>query len=436
MPAVHTTVRPKVMSGRRLATEEPLGSAMKWVEPPSWHQRLAAIELAKAATKRRPEVAENWSRLATLLMQVRRHGDAAETLFEASKIFADDTPLRLQLAHALKKAGHNAQALKVILTTTDPDREEPARHRLELLAALADGEEREAAAERLFRLDPANQIAVEILAKSARSRGDAEGAISICRNAFAIRPYDSGSRYEFAKALGLGGERVQARELIDLDRDVRITELGVPPGYASADEFASALTGEVESDPTLERDPPGVAIRDGLQTASGLPHVSYGAIQLLLSRIKSVIASTVCHAAHEWLANPPELAALNAWAVIYPSRGRQLSHIHPSGWISGVYFVRAPPANPDDLRAGCLALGAMDAKGEEVAPPWGIREIPATSGRLVLFPSFVPHATVPTGSDELRLSISFDVERQTENGSSPTDSRRSRDAGSDRSRFL
>ncbi len=89
--------------------------------------------------------------------------------------------------------------------------------------------------------------------------------------------------------------------------------------------------------------------------------------------------------------------------------GFQKSHIHYSGWLSGVYYVTAPKlSHGDDVRAGCLALGSLDLpEGRE--SPWGIRDIRPAPCRLVLFPSFVPHATLPTKSPEPRICVAFDV---------------------------
>jgi hypothetical protein len=42
-------------------------------------------------------------------------------------------------------------------------------------------------------------------------------------------------------------------------------------------------------------------------------------------------------------------------------------------------------------------------------PPWGVQEIEPVPGRLLLFPSFLPHATEPTGIAGARISVAFDV---------------------------
>jgi hypothetical protein len=42
-------------------------------------------------------------------------------------------------------------------------------------------------------------------------------------------------------------------------------------------------------------------------------------------------------------------------------------------------------------------------------PPWPVVDVEPVPGRLILFPSYVPHETLPTGSDQTRISVAFDV---------------------------
>lgn len=89
---------------------------------------------------------------------------------------------------------------------------------------------------------------------------------------------------------------------------------------------------------------------------------------------------------------------MSIWAVIYDDHGRQDSHFHPSGWLSGVYYPQAG--------SGDLLIGALDA-AEAIDPPWGARAVDPVEGRLVLFPSYVPHSTAPAAAG--RVSVAFDV---------------------------
>ena len=53
------------------------------------------------------------------------------------------------------------------------------------------------------------------------------------------------------------------------------------------------------------------------------------------------------------------------------------------------------------------ALATSTSTGFE--PPWGTLQIEPVPGRLVLFPSCVPHATEASGVDGARISVAFDV---------------------------
>ena len=44
-----------------------------------------------------------------------------------------------------------------------------------------------------------------------------------------------------------------------------------------------------------------------------------------------------------------------------------------------------------------------------VEPPWGIHTFEPVPGTLIMFPSFVPHETVPPGDEAERMSVAFDV---------------------------
>ena len=95
--------------------------------------------------------------------------------------------------------------------------------------------------------------------------------------------------------------------------------------------------------------------------------------------------------------------------VVLNAQGHQVPHLHPTGWISGVYYVDVPDfvSSTDKDHLGWLEFGA--------APP----EIPASKqpatfliepkpGRLVLFPSYFFHRTIPYTDTARRISIAFD----------------------------
>ena len=95
------------------------------------------------------------------------------------------------------------------------------------------------------------------------------------------------------------------------------------------------------------------------------------------------------------------------WATVLDEGGHQTPHIHPSGWLSGVYYVAIPPGDGGDEH-GWIEFGRPP-------PEYAFREPPKTkalrprAGLLVLFPSYFYHRTLPFSGTATRISIAFDV---------------------------
>jgi hypothetical protein len=209
------------------------------------------------------------------------------------------------------------------------------------------------------------------------------------------------------------GRSEEAQQLIDLDQFISVSEMATPHAYANADTFEAALVSEIINHPTLKPDPLDRATKGGFQTMDGLPHDDERTVSDVINQIRSAVDTfevNLCEELdHPFVKRRPKRAWLNAWAVVYPSDGHQVAHIHASGWLSGVYYVSVPKTSCDNLRNGCLVLGALELEGVNVVPPWGVRDIKPIPGRLVLFPSYVPHATIPTRSSDKRICIAFNV---------------------------
>lgn len=97
-----------------------------------------------------------------------------------------------------------------------------------------------------------------------------------------------------------------------------------------------------------------------------------------------------------------------SWSVRLRDGGRHANHVHPQGWISSALYIALPRRRadePDD--AGWFTVGQPDDKLRlDLAPSRKIEPLPA---RLVLFPSYMWHGTVPFAEGE-RLTIAFDVQ--------------------------
>jgi uncharacterized protein (TIGR02466 family) len=109
---------------------------------------------------------------------------------------------------------------------------------------------------------------------------------------------------------------------------------------------------------------------------------------------------------------------LFAWYNVNRYGDHHAPHTHPRCYLSGTYYVRVPPApaGVDDPRArhACISFydprtGAnmVTAGSEPDARP--AHTVLPGAGTLLLWPSPVQHYVHPNLSEELRISISFNV---------------------------
>ena len=102
---------------------------------------------------------------------------------------------------------------------------------------------------------------------------------------------------------------------------------------------------------------------------------------------------------------------MTAWSIVLQGGGGyQAAHIHPSAWLSGVYYPRVPEIVDDHgaEQAGWIEFGQPSEEFHWSRPP-PLRAIRPESGLLVLFPSYFFHRTIPYDTDGTRISVAFDV---------------------------
>jgi uncharacterized protein (TIGR02466 family) len=101
---------------------------------------------------------------------------------------------------------------------------------------------------------------------------------------------------------------------------------------------------------------------------------------------------------------------LNGWAVVVHDDGHENWHMHPSGWISGVYYVAVPEIRSNAGESpGAIEFGPFPFGGAANVPSWPRRRVTPHAGLLLLFPSYYAHRTWPTGVAEPRICVAFDV---------------------------
>ena len=208
----------------------------------------------------------------------------------------------------------------------------------------------------------------------------------------------------------------QAREAVydewcDLDRLVRVYDLGPPPGHARIADFHAELAALLDTRHRQAAHPLDQSLRGGTQTSRGLlgdPHpliVKY--FSMLAAPLAEYQAAIGFDAAHPMLGrNRRPARPTGCWSVRLGRGGYHVNHIHPRGWISSAYYV-AVPAEAADATAqnGWLKFCEPRFPMPGGEPRRTVQPLP---GRLVLFPSYLWHGTRPVTGAEPRLSIAFD----------------------------
>lgn len=101
----------------------------------------------------------------------------------------------------------------------------------------------------------------------------------------------------------------------------------------------------------------------------------------------------------------PKKKNLYGWYVDLKYQGYQTAHIHPSGWLSGVIYLKVVPSLGKNEGAIEFSLNGRDYIDQEA--PKVIFE--PNVGDIVFFPSSLHHRTIPFTSGSNRIIISFDL---------------------------
>jgi tetratricopeptide (TPR) repeat protein len=379
---------------------------MQWVQQQSRPWLVGVVEMLRRVVDAAPEQAKGWEKLGTTQLMAGDAAASAATLREACRRFPEHPGLRLQFARSMMALGHSEKALEGAEQALrfEPESAAAIHLRFSLLVKLGEMERAEQALPQYLESGGASVSLFHFAVGRARATRDWQPLLELCNGVLARSPGNTGARYYRALALIRLGRGSEAR--LDPAVFLSLTSLPAAEGQTETEALA-AVRREILANPTLAPDPRGFTTTHGMQTRE-LLQPEDKAVPALCARIQAAVDRyeqelVASGRADPFIADRPARVALTPWAVVYPGEGKQRSHIHAPGWVSGVYYVAAPPG-------GELLLGAMD---ESDAPdsnvPWRVERIQPEANLLVLFPSFIPHATQATRSNELRICVAFDV---------------------------
>jgi uncharacterized protein (TIGR02466 family) len=262
--------------------------------------------------------------------------------------------------------------------------------------------------------NPLNADAFRRLALLAIGEGDPAEAEALADGMLVANRHQTWALTIRAAALMALGDRVGAQDTLGLDRFALEGLLPTPDGWASLADFNRALAAELETHPGLRFERYGTAAVSSWRIDEPLLQNRSPIFAQLQDELRNVIKTHVeslIGSDHPFLQARPFCAKLNSWVVLAGSDGHESWHVHPEGWLSGVYYVDAPlSVTSGNTTNGCLefAIQPYDDDGLD-APPARCRVLRPRPGAFMLFPSCNYHRTRPMNEAGRRICVAFDV---------------------------
>ena len=264
--------------------------------------------------------------------------------------------------------------------------------------------------ERLFDMEQGAPLAW--LALLALRDGQLGRAADYCGRMTAIDRFDQNAWAMLSIAWRLLGDP-REQWLCDYDRLVMITDVAAVDGNVSPTDYAADVARTLDRLHQTSSAPGDQSLRGGTQTSGALFDRPDPAIQsfqrAVIDAASRVIAALPVDPTHPFLARRSSaLAIVGSWSVrLQGGGGHHVSHFHSQGWMSSAYYARLPDVDASDWAAhqGWIRFGVPPASYNiDLAPRRIVEPVP---GRLVLFPSYLLHGTLPFEAGD-RLTAAFD----------------------------
>jgi len=281
-------------------------------------------------------------------------------------------------------------------------------------AGLGRFEDSIAAYENSIRLQPGDLATKIRLASVLLQTGAAKRALSLTDEVVPHVPLDQAALAVHELALRANADP-RAERLADYERHVQIFDLEPPDGFSSMAEFNAALDAHLDSMHTDLGEHVDQTLRHGTQTAPAL----FGSRNVLLAALRQKIEQAVGVYITRMLSDAGHpltgrrgtgFAFAGSWSSRLQTQGFHVNHIHPQGWISSCYYVSVPDVTQDQsAKQGWIKFGEPSFKMPDTVSGTVRRAIQPVPGRLVLFPSYIWHGTIPFQSANARTTIAFDA---------------------------
>ena len=269
-----------------------------------------------------------------------------------------------------------------------------------------------AAYEKALALAPGISTLVTGLAATLLSAGDAKKAAMMAEHALGASPTDQAALAILGSAWRMAGDEREF-SLNGYEKFIRAYDLEPPAGYSDMGAFNRDLNAYLDTLHPDVREYIDQSLRNGTQTLGNIFEGKHDLVDRLKARIAEAvdryIRDMATDAKHPLLSRRTDsFKFAGSWSSRLRDCGFHTNHFHPEGWISSAYYVALPETVADaDSRSGWIKFGESGYE-QGIGDPVR-RAVQPQPGRLVLFPSYMWHGTVPFRSAKTRTTIAFDV---------------------------
>jgi tetratricopeptide (TPR) repeat protein len=361
---------------------------------------------------RRPGQVDAVTDLSQLIWMRTGDRDAAlEPVNAALDAFPEVAALHIVRARLKRFAGFEPQEIWRDLTSAP----EAVRGALEAAAAhAAMGFDRDLALKHglaaVAGQGSADPAAVLQLAEIHLARDEGAQALALLEPMLARNPLDQQTLAFRNTAWRLTGDP-RALGVDDYAAVVGGYVIDTPPGWDRLEDYLVDLATSLRRLHGLTTHPVGQSLRHGTQTSVDLRTSDDPAIRAFFVAIDGPIREHMRRMGQGTdplrSRNTGRYRIAGCWSVQLRPGGFHTPHFHSRGWLSSACHIELPGAVEAGGREGWLAFGAPAFEGVRPLPPEHYEK--PSPGRLVLFPSYLWHGTVPFTGAKPRLTVAFDV---------------------------
>ena len=379
-------------------------------------QGQARLDQAEAAyrecIKRRPADAASHRDYAQLLwMRTGELRAASVALDAAIRANPSDGPLAIVKSKLLQSAGDDAGAHATLASAIERSPFDTTLLLAAVTAAARAGlpEVGLAYAERALAIQPGETSLLLARAQARLATGDATAAAADALELRSRVPQDQFVIAVLATAWRLLGD-ARYSVLYDYSDLVLPLRLAAPRGWTDLSVYLLDLARGLTEFHTYRTHPLDQSLRGGSQAPDvfnsshpairALPEALHSPLQQALGRLGSGDDPVRARNTGHW-------RFAGVWSVRLDPGGRHVSHVHPGGWLSSACYVDLPALGDERGKEGWIKFGEP---GIPTRPGLDAEHfVRPEPGKLLIFPSYMWHGTIPFPSGRHRLTFAFDL---------------------------